>query len=131
MIQMTIGRLAHEAGVGVETIRFYERKGLIRQPARRSGGYREYSEDAVARVRFIKRSQALGFTLNEIQELLELRDDPEADRMDVRERAAAKIEQVEAKIQDLQRMKTVLQSLMKTCHGTGPAADCPIIQALS
>lgn len=131
MHEMTIGRLAEQAGVGVETIRFYERKGLICQPTRKSKGYRAYSEDTVARVRFIKRSQVLGFTLHEIQELLDLRDDPAADREDVRERAAAKIEQVEAKIQDLERIKAALESLIKTCHGSGPAADCPIIRALS
>lgn len=131
MTSMTIGQLAKEASVGVETVRFYERKGLLQQPDRRPRGFRHYDCEAVARVRFIKRAQALGFSLHEIQELMDLREDPEADRSDVRAQAQAKIEQVESKIQDLQRIRSGLLELIETCHGTGPASDCPIIKALS
>jgi MerR family mercuric resistance operon transcriptional regulator len=131
MTGMTIGRVAKDAGVGVETVRFYERKGLLSQPDRQSRGYRQYPEQTVARVRFIKRAQALGFSLAEIQELMDLRDDPGADRSDVRDRAEMKIAQVEAKLKDLQKLRDNLRQLIEQCHGHGPAANCPIIQSLS
>jgi MerR family copper efflux transcriptional regulator len=97
--RMTIGRAAQRAGVGVETIRFYERRGLIQQPARpQSGGYRLYDEDVVERIRFIRQAQELGFSLREIAELLSLRADPAADCGDVRAQAMTKREEVNRKI---------------------------------
>lgn len=131
MTRLTSGKLAQEAGVGVETIRFYERKGLLQEPARRSGGYRQYDPAAVARVRFIKRAQRLGFTLQEVGELLDLRDDPAADRTEVRTRTRAKIADVEDRIRELQAVRAALVQLADSCCGTGPAAECPIIQALN
>jgi MerR family copper efflux transcriptional regulator len=91
MQALTIGQVARDAGVGVETVRFYEREGLLEQPARRASGYRIYELDAVDRLRFIKQAQRLGFTLREIKELFALKLDPAATRSQVRERAEAKI----------------------------------------
>ena len=127
---LTIGKVARQAGVGIETVRFYEREGLLEQPTRRESGYRQYSEDVVARLKFIKRAKELGFTLKEIRDLLSLRIDPDATRADVRQRAQEKIADIEAKVRDLQRMKDALLRLTASCHGTGPLEGCPIIGAL-
>ena len=130
MRPLTIGAVARRAGVGVETVRFYERAGLLEEPARRESGYRQYAEDVVARLRFIRRAKELGFTLKEIRELLGLRIDDTATRSDVRKRAQAKVADIEAKILDLQRMREALLKLTATCRGHGPASDCPILEAL-
>ena len=95
MDTLTIGKVAREAGVGVETIRFYEREGLLESPDRRPSGYRQYEPEAIARLRFIKQAQRLGFTLREIKELLALKLDPDATRKQVKERAVAKIADIE------------------------------------
>lgn len=126
---LTIGQVARQAGVGVETIRFYERQGLLKPPARRASGYRQYGPDAVEILRFTRRAKGLGFTLREIKGLLDLRINAAATRDEVRERAAAKIAEVEAKIADLQRIGDALRGLMRQCHGHGPATNCPILQA--
>lgn len=130
MKPLTIGQVAQQAGVGVETVRFYERQGLLEQPARRESGYRQYREDVVARLRFIKRAKGLGFALKEIKELLVLRVDPETTCREVKEQARAKIADIEAKIQSLLRMKDALVKLMATCRGRGPSSECPILDAL-
>jgi MerR family transcriptional regulator, copper efflux regulator len=130
MRSITIGQLAKAANVGVETVRFYERKGLLAMPARQPSGYRQYAEEAVQRLGFIKRAQRLGFTLKEISELLALQDDPDAGRADVRERVAIKLADIDLKIRDLQAMSTTLRQLDQHCQGDGPAAGCPIITAL-
>ena len=127
---LTIGKVASRAGVGVETVRFYERQGLLQEPDRRASGYRQYGEDVVARLRFIRRAKELGFTLKEVAELLALRHDPAATRSDVRERVRAKVEDIEAKVRDLQRIRGVLLGLAETCLGHGPADDCPILRAI-
>ena len=127
---LTIGKVASRAGVGVETVRFYERQGLLREPDRRASGYRQYGEDVVARLRFIRRAKELGFTLKEVAELLALRHDPAATRSDVREKVRAKVEDIEAKVRDLRRIRGVLLGLAETCHGHGPADDCPILRAI-
>jgi Cu(I)-responsive transcriptional regulator len=129
MRTISIGQLAKAAGVGVETVRFYERKGLLDVPARRDSGYREYDDEAVERLRFIRRAQQVGFTLKEIQDLLGLRDDPDARRADVRERAAGKIADIDAKVRDLLAMRESLTGLLEACEGDGPASGCPIITA--
>lgn len=131
MTSFTIGKLASSSGIGIETVRYYERTGMIEPAARRSSGYREYTPDDVLRIRFIKRAQLLGFTLREIKELLALKADPEADRKEVRSRAHAKIADIEAKIRDLAAMKQKLHELAECCHGGGPAEDCPIIRAIA
>lgn len=129
-VKMTIGQVARKAGIGVETVRFYEREGLLEEPERRASGYRQYGEEAVRRLRFIRRAKELGFTLREIVELLALRHDPRATRTDVRERVKAKVEDIEAKVRDLQRIRGVLISLGETCQGHGSATDCPILEAI-
>ena len=127
---MTIGRLAKRAGVGVETIRFYERKGLIPEPPRRSSGYREYDDDTVMRVRFIRHAKELGFTLKEIDGLLSLQLDPDKPCQDVNRRIETKISDIDEKIQMLKRMKDALQRLSVQCGGEGSVSECPILEAL-
>lgn len=130
MAKMTIGQLARQAGVHIETVRFYERRGLIPEPPRRASGYREFPPESVARIAFIKRAQELGFSLREISELLELRVDPETTCGDVREQAEAKIAQIDEKMRTLQNMRAALQRLAAECHGDGPPSDCPILEYL-
>jgi len=130
MESLTIGKVARLAGIGVETIRFYEREGLIEAPPRRESGYRQYPEETVQRLRFIKRAKDLGFTLREIRELLALRIDPETTCADVRLRAEAKIDDIEEKIRLLQRMKEALAKLTMACRGRGPVSRCPILEAM-
>lgn len=129
---MTISRAAECAGVGVETIRFYERRGLIEQPARpRSGGYRFYYNEVVERIRFIRQAQELGFSLREIAELLSLRADPGADCGDVRTRAVSKREEVDRKITQLRHIRAALDDLIVTCPGGGALRACTIIDAMA
>jgi Cu(I)-responsive transcriptional regulator len=128
---LTIGQVAKAAGVGVETVRFYERQGVLTPPPRSGSGYRQYAADAVERLRFVRRAQRLGFTLREVKELLAIGADPDADRADVRAKAQAKIDDVREKIADLKRVLAQLVLLRDTCHGTGPAAGCPILTALN
>jgi Hg(II)-responsive transcriptional regulator len=127
---LSIGQVARRAGVGVETVRFYERLGLVAEPARRNSGYRQFSEDVVTRLRFIKRAKELGFSLKEIKELLALRVDPSRTCADVKAKAEAKLADIEAKIRSLQRMKKALLKLTRQCNGRGPTSDCPILQAI-
>lgn len=130
MESLTIGQVARSAGVGVETVRFYEREGLIAEPPRRPSGYRQYPPDVVRRIRFIKRAKDLGFTLAEIGELLSLRIAPETTCADVRDRAVVKIADIDGKLLALQRMKEALVRLTKACTGSGPTTECPILEAL-
>ena len=131
METLSTGQLAREAGVGVETIRFYERKGLIEEPPRHPlSGYRAYPLEVVRRLRFIRRAKELGFTLREIRELLDLAASPETTCAEVRASAEAKLEHVRRKIEDLQRIERVLAELAVSCKGTGPVQDCPILAAL-
>jgi MerR family transcriptional regulator, copper efflux regulator len=125
---LTIGLVARCAGAGVETVRFYQRQGLIEEPHRTSG-YREYDEEVVARLGFIRRAKELGFTLKEIKELLSLRRDPGTPAADVRRRALAKIADIEGKIRALQKMKKALQQLTSACCGQ-VSAECPLLHAL-
>ncbi len=128
--RMTIGKVARRSGVGVETVRFYERNGLIPEPMRTDSGYRQYSEGTVSRIRFIRRAKDLGFTLREIKELLSLRFQPGARCADVRAHAEAKIADIEEKIRTLQSMKAALVRLTMTCQSDGPVSECPILEAL-
>ena len=107
---LTVGQVAKQAGVGVETIRFYERRGLIAEPKRRASGYRQYRLDAVRRIRFIRRAKELGFTLEKISDLLSLREDPNGTSVDVRERAREKITDIEDKIAVIQTTRSTPQS---------------------
>jgi len=128
---LTTAQLANEGGVNVETIRYYERHGLLPQPPRTPSGYRVFSEDAVARLRFIKRSQELGFSLKEIKELLTLRVRQGSGCVDVRRKAEAKIADVEGKIRHLLEIKKALVRLTDTCSGRGPISTCTILQILN
>lgn len=130
MKPLTIGEVARQAGVGIETVRFYERQGLLEEPERRASGYRQFDQEAVAVLKFIRRAKELGFTLKEIKSLLALRVDASATKAEVREQAKAKVADIEAKIADLQRMRDVLTKLVKKCHGDGAATGCPILDAL-
>jgi len=127
---LTIGWIARRAGVGVETVRFYERQGLIEEPPRRLSGYREYDEEVVSRLGFIRRAKELGFTLKEIKELLSLRRDPATPAADVKRRAQAKIVDIEGKIRALQEMKKALETLTSACRTHGSSAECPLLHAL-
>jgi MerR family mercuric resistance operon transcriptional regulator len=122
---LTIGELAQRAGVGVETIRFYERKGLIAQPVRPAAGFRAYPQDVVARLGFVHEAKQLGFTLKEIRELLKLRDNPQTDAAAVRGRAAAKLAQIEDGINQFQRMRVTLRDLLSRCPGSGQLNKFP------
>lgn len=127
---LTIKQAATLAGVGIETVRFYEREGLIPKPPRTESGYRQYPQETVARIRFIKRAQNLGFSLPEISELLSLRVDPKTTPADIRQRAKQKIGDIDAKIRALQQMKKTLKHITDACHGNGPLSECPILEAL-
>lgn len=132
MTAMTIGRAARAAGVGVETIRFYQRKGLIEQPLRpRDAGFRVYPEETVQRIRFIRQAQAIGFSLGEIIELLSLRADPSAGSSDVRARSIAKRDEVAQKISHLQKIHAALEELISACPGEGAVRKCSIMEALA
>ncbi|MBX9625543.1 MAG: MerR family transcriptional regulator [Gemmataceae bacterium] len=131
MATLRTAQVAELAGVNVETLRFYERRGILQEPPRRASGYREYPPDTVERVRFIKRAQELGFTLKEVQDLLELRETTRAKAGRVRKVAEAKLEEIEHKIRDLEAMKKSLTELLSTCDGQKTIASCPIIESLS
>ena len=130
MQALTIGKVARRAEVGVETVRFYERQGLIAAPQRGTSGYRLYPEETVARLCFIRRAKALGFSLREIHELLALRVDSEGSSAEVKARAQAKITAIEEKLRTLQRMKEILVRLTTACDGCVPVSACPILEAL-
>ncbi len=127
---LTIGRLARAAGVGVETIRFYERKRLLARPRRPERGFRVYPGDAVRRIRFIRQAQELGFTLREIAELLSLQADPAVDCSKVFARATAKLEDVGRKIAQLSRMKQALERVAAACPRHGTVTACSILEAM-
>ena len=127
---MKIGEAARRTRLTVEAIRFYEKQGLIEEPPRSRSGYRQYPESAVARLDFIQRSKELGFSLREVKELLALRDRPDARSRDVKERAEAKVRDIEQKISDLQAMKASLSKLARTCDGHGSTQECAILTAI-
>lgn len=125
---LTIGALAKSSGVGVQTIRFYERKGLLPAPPRRESGYRQYGPKDATRIRFIKRAQDVGFTLSEIQELLEMNTSPRATCSDVKMKADLKLAEVNAKIKDLQRMRKTLMELSGACGESKKAmSECRVL----
>lgn len=130
MPSMSIGQVAQRAGVGVETIRFYERRGLIDEPPRRASGYRQYAETAVARLRFIRRAKELGFSLREIGDLLDLRASSREQCGDVRRQLREKIDDVERRIADLEHMRRALREFATSCEEHAPAEDCPFLEAL-
>jgi len=128
--ELTIGKVARDAGLAIDTVRYYEREGLIEKPARSTSGYRHYRPDVIARLRFIRQAKDLGFSLSEIRELLALRVAPGKSCADVKARAEAKITDVEQRIAQLNRMKRALAKLATACSGRGPTSDCPILEAM-
>ncbi len=131
MQTLTIGKLARQSGLAVETLRYYERRGLINPCERTASGYRLYQPEAGQRLRFIRRAQALGFSLDEIAELLALSDNPAKSAAEVKALTRAKIHDIDTRIQDLERMKQGLAALEAHCPGKGSTADCPILHALN
>ena len=127
---MTVGQLAHRGDVNVETIRYYERRGLLPAARRTSSGYRQYDDEAVVRIRFIKRAQELGFSLREIQELLALRVRHGAACAAVERKTREKIAVVREKIDDLERIRRSLERLDAACRARKATEDCPILEAL-
>lgn len=130
MTGLKVGEVAKQAGVNLQTIHYYERRGLLPKPPRTGSNYRAYPEDAVLRVRFIKRAQELGFSLKDIKELLSLRAAPRAKCADVLRRARTKVQDIDEKIATLHRMRTALSKLMDECEGTLPISQCPILESL-
>lgn len=130
MEKLTSGQLARTAQVNVETVRYYERRELLPEPPRRQSGYRQYTQKDVARIRFIKRAQKLGFTLEEISELLALRIDPDTTCADIKAQAEKKLADIAEKLRALQRMKAVLVKLTTACDARAPTGVCPILESL-
>ncbi len=128
---MKIGQIAESAGVGIETVRYYERKKLIEQPQKpRDGGFRSYPGDVANQIRFIRRAQNMGFSLQEIKELMSMRIDPAADCSEVRRRAAIKREQVVEKINQLGKVRDALDAVINSCPGSGSTSACSILDEL-
>lgn len=130
MDNLTVSQLAREGGVNLQTVRYYERQGLIAPTARTEAGYRMFQPAAARQIRFIKRAQELGFSLSEIKELLSLRIDRHTTQADIRERAQAKLEDVAQKIRHLEAIHASLLRLIKSCRGCGPVSNCPILENL-
>jgi len=128
---LTIGKLAKKAAVSIDSIRFYERRGLLAEPTRTESNYRVYPLEAADRLRFIKKAQRLGFSLGEIQDLLELSHNPAASKADIKAKTEEKIKDIRGKIQDLRRMLKALEQLDESCDGHGPVDECPILKALA
>src|SRR6266852_308449 len=125
-----IGEAARRVGCTVETVRFYERRGLLAQPARKPSGYRLYAEEDIARLQFIRKAKKLGFTLKEIKELLTLRPDPVGACPDVQHWVETKIADIQARIRALQGMQKVLGKLVTSCKGRAKTSKCPVLEAL-
>ena len=130
MHSLRISQLAEQAGVGIDTVRYYERSGLLPEPPRRPSGYREYPLQSLQRLRFIRRAKALGFSLEQIAGLLEL-SDQRGDVEAVKRLAQQRLGEVEAKLLELQRIRDGLRGLVKACPGHGATEQCPILQTLS
>lgn len=127
---MNIGQLARQAGVPIDTVRYYERQRLIPAPARSPSGYRQYGRDDVTRLNFIRRAKALGFTLEEIGELMSISAHSGRDMAQMKEAAAKKLEVVEERLAELARMRDALHALVEACPGHGSLESCPIMAAL-
>ncbi len=129
-MSLTTGQVADEAGVKNDTVRYYEQRGLIQEPPRTDSGYRQFPADTVQRIRFIKRAQELGFTLSEIEELLELADG-KGDASDILGKTQEKIHDIEQKISHLETLRKRLNELADACPGEGPLSKCSILDALT
>jgi MerR family mercuric resistance operon transcriptional regulator len=127
---MKIGELARKAGVSVETVRFYEREGLLQPPQRRESGYRDYPLESLGPLRFIRHAKEFGFTLPEIQELLALRSSAEAPCSDVKRRIESKIADVRRRILSLEQLESMLANLAASCAAVEGSSDCPVLNVL-
>jgi Hg(II)-responsive transcriptional regulator len=130
MTLLNIGQIAKQTGVTVETIRFYEKQGLIATPKRSDAGYRQYPSETVKRIHFIQHAKEVGFTLKDIAELLALRQKPGTSCGDIKLRATQKIEEIDQKIQDLKRIREALGRMILKCRGRGALSECPILEEL-
>jgi MerR family mercuric resistance operon transcriptional regulator len=130
MNRISIGELARQSNVNIETIRYYERRGLLPEPPRNKSGHRQYSQETVKRTDFIKRCQNLGFSLKEVTEILELRITPKSTCADMKLRVGEKLTDVDKKIQELVHIRDALSRLIKKCKGKGPIGNCPILEEL-
>lgn len=128
---MNIGQLARQAGVPIDTVRYYERQRLIPEPARSASGYRQYERDDVTRLNFIRRAKTLGFTLEEIGELMAISGNYSNDMKEMQHKASMKLEIIEERLGELTRMRDALRGLVDACPGHGPLATCPIMAALT
>lgn len=128
---MKIGELAHKADVNIDTVRYYERQGLLPEPQRLRSGYRQYEPGDVSRLRFVRRAKALGFTLQEIRDLLELSSHRERDMAGMKTAAMEKLNDVEEKLAELTRIRDGLRTLVASCPGHGALEQCPILSALA
>lgn len=128
---MNIGQLANRAGVPIDTVRYYEKQGVLPPPSRSAAGYRRYGDDDLARLRFVRRAKALGFTLGEIRELLSLSGRRGEDMAAVNSAAQEKLADVEAKLAELRRIRDGLRQLVEICPGHGALERCPILAALA
>lgn len=131
MQTVTIGTLAKQAGVGAGTLRYYETLGLLAPAKRSASGYRLYYQKEIKRLRFIRRAQELGFSLDEIAVLLDLSQKTSAQAADIKRLTEEKMADIDRRIKDLERMKQGLQALAQKCHGRGSVAECPILAALN
>lgn len=129
-MSMTIGKVAEAAGVEVSTLRYYERRGILREPPRTESGYRQYDETVVDRIRFVRQAQDLGFTLEEVEELLALRVDNPASCDAVDEATRAKLRSVDAKLRELRRLRSVLGRLVRACEDREETSACPVLAML-
>jgi MerR family mercuric resistance operon transcriptional regulator len=130
MTLLNIGQVAKRTGVTVETVRFYEKQDLIAAPQRSDAGYRQYPPETVKRVQFIQHAKEVGFTLKDIGELLALRQKPGTSCADIKLCATQKIEEVDQKIHDLQRIRDALGRMIMKCSGRGDLSECPILEEL-
>ena len=128
---MKIGEVARRAGIGIDAVRFYERRGLIPAPSRRPSGYRDYPPEVVLDLRFIRRAKDLGFTLDEIRELRSLDSSRSASAAEVRDAARSKLADIEERIRSLQKMRRALRKAVQDCPGQGPTAACSILRSLA
>ena len=130
MSGLTIGQVAQKTGMGIETIRFYERRGLIAEPPRKESGYRQYEPDVLDRLAFIQQAKALGFSLSDIHELMSLRHRTDTSSKDIKKIAAARLADIDQKIKALKGMQRALKKLVDQCPGQGSLHECPILEAL-
>jgi Cu(I)-responsive transcriptional regulator len=127
---MKIGELARRVGVPIDTVRYYERNGLLPPPARRASGYREYEDDDIPRLRFVLRAKVLGFSLMEIKELLDLSDEHRGDVRNLKAAAQSKLAEIEERLAQLVRIRDALRAMVDACPGEGAVTGCPIRAAL-